>query len=100
MRYRESRAQRTDQIKGRNFEVPGCRTFLLTNRIPGLSEYYVPGHEVGTFDGKDDLLAQVRRYLHDDDAREAIADAGYERTLRDHTYEKRFRQIFETIGID
>jgi spore maturation protein CgeB len=88
-----------DQIKGRNFEVPGCGGFLLTGQADNLEDYYAPGKEVACFIGVDDLVAQVRHYLRDQDQRQAIATAGYERTLREHTYIHRFAEIFERISL-
>lgn len=98
-RLREIRAQRRDQIKGRNFEIPGCRTLLLTNEVEGLGEYYESGREIVTFSRIDDLAGRIRHYLEAEEEREAIARAGYERTLRDHTYEIRFREMFERMGL-
>ena len=42
-----------------------------------------------------------RRRAHntDETGRSGEAKAGYERTLREHTYEKRFRDIFKAMGI-
>lgn len=85
------------QIKARTFEVPGCGGFLLTEPADDLEEYYDLGKEVVTFDGVADLAAKISYYLAHDDERRAIARAGYERTLRDHTYERRFAEIFARI---
>lgn len=88
-----------EQIKGRNFEVPGCGGFLLTGDADNLREYYEDGKEIVIYKNTDDLIGKIRYYLTHDAEREAIARAGYERTLRDHTYEMRFREIFKQIGI-
>jgi spore maturation protein CgeB len=88
-----------DQIKGRNFEVPGCGGFLLTGRADNLENYYAPDNEVACFTGVDDLVVQVRRYLQDPDLREAVATAGLRRTVREHTYVHRFTEIFERVGL-
>ena len=96
---RRGGTSRPDQIKGRNFEIPGCRTFLLTSQVSGLEEYFVPGKEISTFDGREALLDKIRYYLVAEDEREEVAVAGYERVLRDHTYELRFRQMFEQMGL-
>jgi spore maturation protein CgeB len=88
-----------DQIKGRNFEVPGCGGFLLTGQADNLEDYYAPGKEVACFTGVDNLVAQVRHYLRDRDLREAVASAGYERTMREHTYVHRFAEIFKQVGL-
>jgi spore maturation protein CgeB len=89
----------SDQIKGRNFEVPGCGGFLLTGMAENLGQYYEIGKEVVCFDDRHDLIEKVRYYLKHEDERTAIAQAGYERTMRDHTYSHRFSEIFEQLGM-
>lgn len=89
----------SDQIKGRNFEVPGCGGFLLTGMAENLGQYYEIGKEVVCFDDRHDLIEKVRYYLTHEDERAAIAQAGYERTMRDHTYPLRFSKIFEQLGL-
>jgi spore maturation protein CgeB len=89
----------SDQIKGRNFEVPGCGGFLLTGMAENLGEYYEIGKEVAHFSDRHDLVEKVRYYLKHEDERAAIAQAGYERTLREHTYVHRFRDIFGQMGL-
>ena len=91
--------QYPDQIKGRNFEIPGCSGFVLTGKADNLENYYQIGQEVVCFENNDDLIDKVRYYLKHDDQRAAIAQAGYERTLRDHTYAQRFAQVFEQMGL-
>jgi spore maturation protein CgeB len=93
------RRQPPPQIKGRNFEVPGCGGFLLTDRADNLEDYYAPGREIAVFEGFDDLVDKLRYYLDHQAERAAIADAGYRRTLREHTYELRFREIFQRMGL-
>jgi spore maturation protein CgeB len=87
------------QIKGRNFEVPGCGGFLLTERVPHLERYFELGAEVAVYDSADDLVEQVGYWLGHDDERAAVAEAGYRRVMAEHTYDHRFRQIFETVGV-
>lgn len=87
------------QIKGRNFEVPGCGGFLLTGRAENLDDYYRNKLEIVTFKNVPDLIRQIRHYLKNEDERTAIAGAGYERTVREHTYQVRFREIFAQIGL-
>ncbi len=89
----------SDQIKGRNFEVPGCGGFLLTAKADDLESYYDVGKEVVCFDGIEDLVEKIKYYLANDRERQTVAGRGYERTLRDHTYAQRFQQIFRAIGL-
>lgn len=88
-----------DQIKGRNFEVPGCGGFLLTGSVAGLEEYYRIGEEIVCYDSISDLLDKIRYYLDREEERQKIAAAGYRRTLRDHTYERRLGDIFRRMGV-
>ena len=88
-----------DQIKGRNFEIPGCGGFLLTGQADDLIRYYEPELEVSCFEDREDLIAKVIHYLEHDDERARIAEAGLSRTLRDHTYAARFLEIFERVGL-
>lgn len=92
-------ARYSDQIKGRNFEVPGCGTFLLTGNADELERYYKSGREVAVFTNADDLVDKIRYYLKQEDERRAVAAAGYNRTLREHTYDHRFAEIFQCIGL-
>ncbi|MEM9413954.1 MAG: glycosyltransferase [Planctomycetota bacterium] len=87
------------QIKGRNFEVPACAGYLLTEAVPQLEDYYTPGTHLDTFDDTDSLVEQVRAALKNPDQRERVARAGYEHTLAHHTWEHRFRDIFAQIGL-
>lgn len=86
-----------EQIKGRNFEIPGCGGFLLTGNADNLEDYYEDGKEIVIFRNTNDLIDKIRYYLEHEKEREEIAWAGYQRTLRDHTYEKRFNEIFKII---
>ncbi|HUT60393.1 MAG TPA: glycosyltransferase [Phycisphaerae bacterium] len=88
-----------DQIKGRNFEVPACGAFLLSGQAEELSEYYEDGREIVCYSTMTDLIEKARRYLADEAERAAIAQRGYERTLREHTYEHRFADLFARVGL-
>lgn len=90
---------RFKQIKGRNFEVPGCGGFLLTGRPENLEEYYELGKEIVTFDTTADMIEKIKYYLAHEEEREKIAEAGYQRTLKDHTYSTRLDHIFAKIGL-
>ena len=88
---------RRPQIKGRTFEIPGAGGFLLTSPADNLEEYYVPGKEIVVFQTPEDLVDMIRHYLAHPTERRAIREAGYLRTLREHTYEQRFREIFHNV---
>jgi spore maturation protein CgeB len=89
-----------EQIKGRNFEVPGCGGFLLTGQAENLGEYYDIDKEIVCFDDVPELLEKIKYYLANEEERQAIASAGYRRTINEHTYVHRFEQIFKKAGLE
>jgi spore maturation protein CgeB len=91
--------QFSQQIKGRNFEVPGCSGFLITTPADNLEDYYVPDQEIVLSKDTSDLIEKIKFYLENEGQRRLIACAGYERTLKEHTYVKRFNDIFQEIGL-
>lgn len=88
-----------DQIKGRNFEIPGCGGFQLSGHSEDLESYYEPDREIVIFRKEAELRELIDRYLRDEAARSQIAEAGYQRTLAEHTYEHRYRAIFREVGL-
>lgn len=86
-----------DQIKGRNFEVPGSGGFLLTGNADNLEKYFVPGKEIGLYASEDQLTERIKYYLENESEREAIKTAGYRRSQEEHSYSRRFEVIFNTI---
>jgi hypothetical protein len=87
------------QIKGRNFEVPACGGFLLTQAAPYLDEFFELGSEVVVFAGLDELAERIRWFLAHDAERRAIAARGQRRCLADHTWERRFGTLFRQTGL-
>jgi spore maturation protein CgeB len=89
---------RCPQIKGRNFEIPGAGGFLLTAEADNLDEYFVPEKEIGVFSSFADLVEKIHYYLTHPEERERVRAAGHERTIREHSYERRLSEILSIIG--
>lgn len=87
------------QIKGRNFEVPSCGGFLLTGTAENLANYYEYNREIAIYSSTEEMVEKIRYYLANEGERQAIADAGYQRTMNEHTYEARFTEIFSKAGL-
>lgn len=83
------------QIKGRDFEAPGCGSLLLTKDTEEIAEYFVPGEEIITYQDEIDAAEKIKYYLINEDEREKIAKNGYDKVMREHTIEKRLIDIFE-----
>jgi spore maturation protein CgeB len=87
------------QIKGRTFEVPACGGFLLTGWAQELEAYFEPGREVAVFRDTDELVDKSRFYLDHEESRRQIALAGYQRTVAEHTYERRLSELIRSMGL-
>jgi spore maturation protein CgeB len=89
-----------EQIKARHFEINACRSFQLSYYVEGLERCYRIGEELAVYIDPDDLVEKVLYYLADDKLRENIAEAGYQRTLAEHTYAKRFQRVFSQMELN
>lgn len=96
-RIRSSKS--VEQLKARHFEINGCGAFQLSYYVEGLERYYAIGDEIGVYLDPDDLLNKVKYYLANPSEREAVAAAGYQRTLEAHTFKSRFEQVFARMGL-
>jgi len=86
------------QIKARVFEVPGYGGCLLTEQAPDLERYFHVGKEILIFEGPEDLVGAVKSLLADSEHRDEIARRGFERVSREHTYDRRFDELLDTLG--
>lgn len=92
-------SSRRRQIKSRNFEIPACGGLLLTGDADNLRDYYKDGEEIVIFKNADDLIEKCKYYLAHEEERRKIAQAGHQRTIKEHTYEQRFKEIFSFMGL-
>ncbi|MFH1985894.1 MAG: tetratricopeptide repeat protein [Pseudomonadota bacterium] len=86
------------QIKGRNFEIPGTGSFQLSADAENLTDYYTEDREIAIFRSDEELVDKVRYFLAHESEREAIARSAFQRTLAEHTWQHRFEAIFERVG--
>jgi spore maturation protein CgeB len=88
-----------EQMKARIFEVNGCGSFQLSYYVEGLENCYEINREIGIYTDPDDFVEKVQFYLAHEELRESIAASGLARTLRDHTFVKRFEKVFKRMGL-
>lgn len=81
----------------RLYEATGVGTMLLTDEKTNLSDIFEPGKEVVTYRSPAECLELVAYYLQHDKEREAIALAGHQRTMREHTYFNRMEELHEIV---
>jgi spore maturation protein CgeB len=84
-------------IKLRDFDAPMAGALYITHRNPDLSALFEEDREIVCYGTMDELRDKVRHYLSDTDARATIAAAGRRRAEREHTWQRRFDQMFAVL---
>ena len=86
-----------NDINMRMFEATACGSLLITQEVPYLDELFEIGKEIVVYSTMRELTEKIDYYLEHDKEREKIARAGQRRTLRDHTYKNRVKDIIKII---
>ena len=86
-------------VRLRDFEGPMCRTCFITGHTDEISEFYGVGKEIETYNSTEEFVDKVRFYLSHPRAAEQLRELGYQRARRDHTWVRRFEQMFREIGM-
>lgn len=81
----------------RDFEAPMCRALYVTGYSDELANMFTPEKEVITYRDSYELLDKIKYYLNNEKQQEIIREAGYKRALSEHTYQKRFTDLFNVI---
>jgi spore maturation protein CgeB len=84
-------------LKMRDFDATMSGSCYLTHPNPDLSLLFEVGKEILTYSSCQDCVAKVRYYLEHDEEREAIAAAGHARAEREHTWTRRFSEVFDFL---
>ncbi len=82
----------------RLYEATGVGTLLLTDQKENLSDIFVPGQEVVAYSSPEECVELIQYYLTHEDERLAIAQAGQQRTLAEHTYQHRMQEYLDIIA--
>src|SRR3989304_4007370 len=77
----------------RLYEATGMGALLVTDNKMNITELFAPGKEIIVYDNSADLVSKIEYYLRHPREREKIAAAGQRRTLKDHNYEVRMREM-------
>lgn len=79
----------------RAFEIIGSGGFLLSNYQADFADCYTAGEDYVYFENADDMMDKIEYYLSHEKERAEIARNGYEKTLKEHSYENRLRRMIE-----
>ncbi len=82
------------------FIVSACRTSLLTEYVEELEELFEPEREISIFRNPEELCEKARFLQKNPATARTMAEAAFQRTLRDHTLDHRaqaFRQLLDAL---
>jgi spore maturation protein CgeB len=79
------------------YETTGVATLLVIDQRKDLVDLFEPGKEVIAYRTADECADLIKYYISHEDERQAIARAGQQRTLREHTYYHRMQEFIELI---
>ena len=84
----------------RLLELASCGAFQIAYYWEGLERLMEIGTELALFLGPEQLVDRVKYYLSRPDERADMARRAHERTIRDHTLQLRFQELFGKLGLD
>jgi len=93
----EPAVHKMKQKKGRIAEIALTKSFVLSEYVPGLENFFKLGEEIEVFNDKEELLQKIKYYLANENKREEIAKKGYERALQECDKEKAIPKILKDI---
>ena len=87
-------------LKMRDFDGPMSGSLYLTHANPDLDLLYRVGQDIVTYTSIDDCIDKAKWFLQHDDERERIAQSGRVRASTNHTWDKRFADLFDALRRD
>lgn len=73
----------------RMFEVTGVNSLLLTEEKKNIRDLFEPDREIVTYSSLEECIEKTKWLLEHKDELQKISSAGQQRTLKDHTVQKR-----------
>jgi len=89
-----------DFLNPRVYEILACGGFQLVDRRRYMEGLFEDGKDLVVFETVDDLRKKIKYYLANEEERSAIAAHGRETVLKNHTYERRIREMMNIILLD
>lgn len=86
-----------DFITSRTFHIPGSGGFMIHEYNEESILYFKEDEEAVFYKDKHDLAEKVKYYLNNGTEREKIRLAGYQRSIQEHSLDKRAEKVVQTI---
>lgn len=93
----------TNEVKSywssRNYIIPGAGGFLLTAKVPGLDDQFIPNKHIVTYANLKDLDELLRMYILADEARESVRRAGFHHVRSNHNWAVRAKSLLTRLFV-
>ena len=86
-----------ESVNLRTFEISATKSFQLCDNFKDLKNLYKPNKEIVTYDNIAELKEKIDYYLDNKEERHKISQKAYERTIKDHTFVNRYKEMFSKI---
>ena len=77
----------------RCFEITGVGSCLVTDNKQNIGDLFEVDKEIVVYNSKEECIEKIKWLVYHPNDAKAISRAGQERTLKDHSYEKRAEQM-------
>lgn len=97
---KNKRDESENKTIGRGFGESALRRCVFIDDSRDISSYFAPGEEIITFsleEGGENLRDLLRYYLLNPKARNCVADRGFKRSYKEHTWDVRVSTILEIL---
>jgi spore maturation protein CgeB len=84
-----------DKITSRTFHIPAAKGCMLHQNSEEIGHYFEIGKEILVFNSSEDLAEKLELLLNNESLRQQLANAGYQRALKDHSLDQRAKEILK-----
>lgn len=84
-------------VNKRAFEIPACGGFQIISHNDAVGDLFEIDKEIVTYKTFHELTEKIDYYLSHPDERKTITEAGYLRSINEHTYELRLKQLLNIV---
>ena len=87
-------------INPRVFEANGCGAFQISDYKEEIPEMYEPEKEIVLYASISELKDKLSYFLQHSEKASEIAEQGFLKTIKHHTYKQRLKKMFSVAGIE
>lgn len=78
-------------------EAAACKVCVITSRFKELDNLFTYGIDISGYDNDESLIKTIDYYLNNDIARQWLASNSYNRTVNNHTWTHRWKEVLNDI---